>query len=111
MKSMDELAAEIRLRIEDYSAAFSSKSPARVRTLYKPDSLITLHQLGGDRTGKGGAGKDITAFLGTCSVRSSGERCRPGSCSTSHFGGLRKGATTTRSPPSPSRLSSYGARR
>lgn len=61
---MDELATEIRKRLDDYFVAFASQSAARVVAFYKPDAFITVHQLGADRSGKGGKGKDVTAWVG-----------------------------------------------
>jgi hypothetical protein len=61
MASIDELATWGRA----YAAAFSSGHTDKVLPFYKPNGYVTFHQLGGDRTGKGGAGKDITAYTGS----------------------------------------------
>lgn len=47
-----------------YAAAFSAKDVGKVLPFYKPNAVLTFHQYGGDLSGKGGAGGDVSAYTG-----------------------------------------------
>ena len=61
-KALHALVRELKTRFaEDYVAAFSSRSPARVISFYKPDARVTFHQLGRS----GARGRSFTVFTGS----------------------------------------------
>ena len=50
---------------EDYAQAFSSKEPQQVMGQFVSDSELSFHQLGQDKSGKGGKGKTIRVHTGS----------------------------------------------
>ena len=50
---------------EDYARAFSSKQPRLVLGQFAPDSELLFHQLGQDKSGKGGKGKTVRVHTGS----------------------------------------------
>ena len=50
---------------EDYPQAFSSKEPRQVMGEFASDSELSSHQLGLDKSGKGGKGKTVRVHTGS----------------------------------------------
>ncbi len=50
---------------EDYAQAFSSKEPRQVMGEFVSDSELSFHQLGLDKSGKGGKGKTVRVHTGS----------------------------------------------
>lgn len=50
---------------EDYAEAFSSKKPRQVLSQFASDTELLFHQLGQDKSGKGGKGKTVRVHTGS----------------------------------------------
>ncbi|MEN1727477.1 MAG: hypothetical protein AAGJ52_03465 [Pseudomonadota bacterium] len=62
----ETLQAELEARLcGDYARAFSERDVAALASIYRPNSVVIFHQLGEDKSGRGGKGKDVALYNGS----------------------------------------------
>lgn len=63
--NLETLWAEIHHRLcVDYAQAFSRRDVAALQDIYRPNSVVTFHQLGATKSGRAGKGKTIAIDTG-----------------------------------------------